>query len=640
MKLKSSIKTNLCKTYRAAGLPKDQAHSLLNQVELWVNESGVEWTVSRLKGLHHWYITQLGGVPNIPSWVSRKETAPKGPFKIPFLMKNKQNALAILSSHTAFEHDKITQKQLDKLYSGLHAPRVQDILKEGRFYLNTEKCPKIKYSSPTLRCLTGVSIPCGPRKIRLQDSPKREVVADAYISSWACVPTETLSFIEKAGLGQHKPEDLTPFGMPPVGHISCIQEPTLKARWISNPNRITQHFLTPLGEVWAGWLYALKTDCTLNQERGIQWARSKLEKGITLAATDLESATDRLNLDLCLDYLHLSKFGVRIARPKDQIKWKRTASCTLYLESVNHFKAISAGKWLFGSEELRWDVGWPLGTQPSFPLLGLTNNLCAYHACRKIGLDPQDSYRVIGDDIVLDQRIADAYQDNIQSLGGSINPTKSIVSNRAVEFAGYVIDRTRPYLKRLKARGLSDNSYMIAISNMGDQAKWLLRPRQRETWDELKYVPGVAVGIAYSQQSFGEPLGMRYQWYLTNVLAEETKVDPLLLEGEAMALKVALAWEESQFGIPNMEMTPKEFAGMFIPRDIASGVHPDKTAYVKTQSTDPRRKDGLSVLEQAESIIRKDTFEPYQVFKERTSERNFPNGKPLPKNPSQEGPSR
>jgi len=612
MELQSSIADSLCKTCRAAGLPQSQTHSIVNEVAKWYRSNGLEWTVERLKDLHHWYITREAGVPNIPNWVAHHSDSPKGPFRCVFSIKNKQKALAVLSLHTAFYHEQVSSKQLNKLLDGLNSAEVPNVVKrKNPPRVNEERIPKLHYESPTLQCLTGVSIPAGTKVYALQN-PNLETVARAYMRSWQDLPGETAEFLRGAKLTRHAPEVLLArHYRVPVGTLSCIQEPSLKARWISNPNRITQHFMRPLGEAWGDWLDRFPTDCTKIQDRGVNWARTKLKAGMTLAAADLTSATDKLNLSPCLDMVHKVMCGNTITEMLEQKAHGDRVN--LYLHSVKHFYDVSRGDWMLNGVPYAWKVGWPLGTRPSFPLLGLVNNICAMQASQEVGIPWKDSFRVLGDDIVMDARILPAYTRRIESLGGVVNPTKSIVSDKAVEFAGRVIEPQGSYLKRVKARDISDDSFMELMQLMGDQAKWLLKPRQRKVWEELRYIPGIAVDGPRSQESHGEPLALRYLWYLRHVDLPKVEPDIKILDAEQMAVQMV---EALRSHYPELDL--QEQAKWFIPRDIWEGVHPSKTAYTKVQDAgDPRRENGKSALEVAEARINNPGFVPYQTFKRR-----------------------
>jgi len=630
MEIPISTQDCLCKTLRAAGLTKDRTHRLVNEVAKWYRSSGVEWTVDRLKGLHHWYITKLGDVPNIPSWIATKGGKPKGPFRCVFDMKNKQKALAILSCHTVFVNSKVTAKQLMKLKEGLQSKEVPNVV--SKRVVGKPKIPKLIYESPDLSCLTGISIPVGFGVIRLDTPRDRDKEAKAYMESWKWCPWETVKFLQTAKLTQHAPPIIatqTGSSRVPVGTLVCLQEPSLKARWISNPNRITQHFLRPLQGVWSRWLEKLPTDCTYDQNRGVSWARDRILAGDKLAATDLTSSTDKLNLQPCLDLVHKFCIGSRISTSEDVEHWDRDWTGIQYLLAVKHFCDVSRGGWLRGRELDKWEVGWPLGTAPSFSLLGLTNNLVAAKSARDVGLDPAKSYRVIGDDIVMDHKMLESYTRNIQLFGGELNPSKVIVSNKAVEFAGRIITAEGSYLKRVKSRDISDDSFMEIMSLMGEQAKSLLKPRQKRVWNELKYVPGIAVDGPYSREAHGEPLSVRYFWALKHVLQEKIEPDVPTKTGGQIARDLALSLK-ADLCRPKLQIAEYVAQERFIPCDLWEVNKPRATA-LNTQGGDPRRKNGKSFLQQMESLLEKERFTSYQVFKSALLGQTNPNGeKDLP----------
>jgi hypothetical protein len=141
----------------------------------------------------------------------------------------------------------------------------------------------------------------------------------------------------------------------------------------------------------------------------------------------------------------------------------------------------------------------------------------ARDAAYRAGLSPEDTYRVIGDDIVMDERILDMYVSNVEAMGGLINHSKTLTSDRVAEFAGRIIFPNRVCRKTYKFRDPGDNSFIEYVSDLGLQAVGLLRARQRRMWDEFKYIPGIAVDGPWSQNSYGEPLDKRLGWALTEV---------------------------------------------------------------------------------------------------------------------------
>jgi len=611
-----NIQNCMCKSLRASGLPQAQAHQILNTVAKWEKNNGVEWTVERIKSLHHWYISRLAGTPNIPSWVAHRGGTPRGPFKCVFLMKNKQKALAILSIHTAYFHNQISSKQWNKVRSALGTKEVRRIPGWKVHYMKVKYpsyIPKLEYTSPTFTCLTGVSIPVGSKRRHLGKHANVHDVAQAYCESWKTVPKETVEFLRKDPANIfHTPAYTSLYdGCDTVGQLVCIQEASLKARWIANPNRISQHFLDPLKVEWKNWLSRLPTDSTDDQTSGVVWAQRKLREGKTLVGADLTSASDTLSLWPCLDLVHKYFCGTVIDSPNARYCWNSSERGKRYLEAVDHFSAISRGEWLApDGMKFRWEAGQPLGTGPSFNLLGLTNNLIGLMAHEKSGLPDnwRDCYRVIGDDIVMRAEMFDEYSKMITKLGGVVNTDKTLVSNRAIEFAGMVITKDLSCLKRVKATGLSDNSFMTVMSLMGDQAKWLLRPRQKKVWNEFRYVPGFVTGGNYPLHSIGnETLVDRYHWYLKHVFAEKVKPDKQEMSREAFATALPLYLKEK--GFDSMAVS------LYMPADLFEGVQPSMTAHRSQVNRDPRLVNGLTTLESLEKILKQDRFMSFQEFK-------------------------
>jgi len=249
---------------------------------------------------------------------------------------------------------------------------------------------------------------------------------------------------------------------------------------------------------------------------------------------------------------------------------------------------------------------------------------------------------VLGDDLVIETRAWDHYIKFISQLGGVVNPAKSFSSDTAAEFAGLVIDRHSCHLKRVKARDLSDNSFMVTMSVLGEQASSLLRPRQRKVWNELKFVPGVAVEGNYSRQSYGEPLSLRYQWYLRHVASNRTDKDDGLYDHPQAFLRMMMSLKQGCH-----DLASEEQAKWFVPRGVVAASKPqredapkpdqallaaDKNVKVKDRivaslpikeanlgpvpkSGDPRLENGKTALQSGEDILEKDTFISYPSFK-------------------------
>jgi hypothetical protein len=627
--MEKSIKTVLCKGLRACGLRKEESEEIVNLIAKWVANNGPEWTNGRLKDLKQWYESYLAGAPAPPPWFKHsKEGLPLGIWGRLFRTKNQAKVLAVLSSNTVLVHrgNRPLASQVEKFHgsltgairptgrpdpdyirdkevfgpplvavSGGHTPnRVVEKFLDPRFLI-----------PPTTADMTKrVPVDHGRKTI---STDSKEARAKALRQSWACTPWPSLMLLEQMGLYDWMPVD-DPFhsvsveDSPVAGRIACLQEPGLKARWIGNPNRISQHLMFPLREVWNTFDEMDPCTCTTDQDRGVRWAQEKLRQGVTLSGADLTSASDLLELDSCLALLDDCYFR---SLGEDQ-RW-------LYDLHVEHFRRISRMDWVvperygFHVPTVRWEKGWCLGTAPSFPLLSLVNSRLAAWACADRGLDPADSYRVIGDDIIMISELTDAYYDRLAAFGGVINQSKTLTSDRVAEFAGRVITPERVMLKTYKFKEPSDNSFMLIPRDLGPQAKALLRPRQRRVWEVFKYMPGIAIDGPWSYDSFGEPLDRRLIWayiYTGSLLEDRDPVDPSLTTVEADLLYTRLATAgtaETPLGGPKLQ---REGDADYLSAEVLDS--PRKS------SSDPRYQGrDCTLLEYLEQVISESRFKRY-----------------------------
>lgn len=613
--MENSIKAHLCKSIRSCGLRKEETLELVNTIEKWYDSCGPEWVVARLKDYVQWYETYLAGDPQPPPWVAHNRSKlPVGIFGYVFKQRNPARALAVLSGHTVFKSRKITPNQKEKFLDGLSAKGQRtkpEILAE--FPLGKRvRLPKLRVTPPSFDAISGFSIPISSEEGKVFiDSPEARILA--YCDSWQNVPLPTLRLLRRERALEQVPPALLEeggvdglFAIYPsqeseAGFIGCIQEPSMKARWIANPNRISQAYMEPFGSHLYQILKSLPTDCTFNQESGITWVQEQLKGNVTLAGADLSSATDLLDRELCMEVISRHYLG----RPLKEEGWTDPTEIT-YRSHIQHFMDIASMEWVFPTGgTVKWAQGQPLGTYPSFAILGLTNNLLGEVACSKAGI-PKDSFRVIGDDIILDVRAMSHYIELVEAFGGKINHQKSLTSSRCAEFAGRVILPDRSMNKTVKFKEVSDNSFMEIISSLGDQAKGLLRPRQRKQYDIFKYVPGIVVDGPFPKQSFGIPLELRYIWYLLHsglckerVVPDKDKYDSFQF-GMKIYYTLAEKGRASEFELS----VPLSFADDF-QSSLASAV---------VKKGDPRLKNGKSLLQVLEEITSSERFQSLQDY--------------------------
>lgn len=687
--MEKSIKNHLCKYVRGCGLSKEDTHKYIDQIETWYDSCGVEWTVSRLKDYHHWYISLQAGKPQIPEWYgSTKSGYPKGIMKIVFNQRNPQRALALLSVHTAFVHVAISRSQTEKFVNAINAPELKTKWTEIKYEVmpphlkrcQTHGIPHLSsYDSPGFDCLTGTTIPCGGRALHLDNQSRRdrEQVVKAYCNSWLSVPDETLRFIGFTGQAGAVPlymsdrvNDLVHRELSrtansaksamsrTVGKISFIQEPSLKARVIANPNRIAQHYMRPLQEAWGWELKQIPSDCTFNQEKGVQWVKEKLQNGVQLSSTDLSSATDLLDLFGCLDCVHRTVFGLKphdyhkmcnYSFIHDQEQTLGTKWAT-YLRHVTYFCEMSRARWESPVEGQgsSWKRGQPLGTAPSFFLLGLTNNSVGYNAAVKAGLDPWDSFRVIGDDIIMDSRMESFYREMITRLGAEINDSKCISSNKVVEFAGRVITKSQDFLKRVKFKEISDNQFIKLVGMLGDQSVSLLKPRQKRQWNNFKYVPGFVVSGPYSPNSQNEPLSLRYDWYLRASGLSDERSEPEREQIDAVTMCNTIYFTLKEVASRDEDSNPGQWAttewfNSVVPQHFSEDFQSSIATALKTGKGDPRLpKDGKTMLEVFEDVSTNGAFQSYLKWKQQQTTGLTTSGKhisPLESKPKRRKPS-
>lgn len=562
-----TIRNNLCKGLRACGIPKSQTHQLLNIVEKWYDSSGPEWTVSRIKALRQWYETSLAGNPVAPKWFRRsKEGLPIGIWKWVFDLPTAK-ALGVLSLDTVFYEKEVSETQKEKFLKGLRGgnpdpERVQALEQlASRFsesvhlnlivpkYLRDHGLSSIPL--PTLFDMNG-SVPFMGGHSTMRPNGSLGDALKALELSWDDLPQVTFDFLDSMNLlgfmpmkvlGNEYQLELDRKRSSVVGRIGVIQEPELKARIVANPNRVLQVTLDPLKELYMRTARALPSDCTHDQKSGLQWVQAMLRQGCELAGSDMTSASDLLDLESCLRLCD-AMYGF--------------SAIDRYSEFRDYFLEVSRSEWYcpFLQKNVRWAHGDPLGTGPSFGLLTLTNNavglISTCMATAKGLIEPGDTvnqplFRVIGDDIIMDARLESFYTKCIEVLGGEINHQKTLKSDKVAEFAGHVVTPQQIYLKRYKYTEPSDNSFMSYVSQLGDQAKYMLRPKQRQVYSIFKEVPGIVVEGPWMQDSYGVKLSERYQWYLEEVKPVLDREDPdlKLQDYDLVQLEAKLALAES-----------------------------------------------------------------------------------------------
>lgn len=624
-----NIQRDLCKGIRAVGIPKKQALTIVNQMIKWVNCNGVEWTNSRIKDYRQWYETYLAGHPQPPKWFKKTRTnMPTGIFGYVFKL-SKAKALGVLACNTAFLLEKASDTQIKKFEKALEGNGFKGVVKPYKNSLGwgvkllkpNTKIPRRLDSieSPTIFDMTG-SCPVEEGQRTLRPNGNKGIALKALEDSWRAIPQVTFDFLDRMDMLDYMP--LSVLGnayqleldrprSSIVGRVSFLQQAQCKLRTVGNPNRVLQVTLEPLKKLYMGLAKSLKTDVTFDQESGIAWVQQQLKAGVTLAGSDMTSASDLLEVKSCLNLVTELFDLSRIEH---------------YPEFVDYFYKVSRSKWWCPDlgREVSWKQGNVLGTGPSFGLLTLTNNslgLLAYLFAQSKNdlskdLKPEDTFRVVGDDIIMRAEMAPYYTFLVEKYGGEINHSKTLTSKIVAEFAGRIITADNCYLKAIKYKDPSDNSFMSYISQLGPQAKYFLKPKQRQVFERLKEVPGIAVPGPFLGDSYGLSFVDRYNWYLEEVQPLFERIEPdrttSIMGLELLKAQVQLEAEGRERNDPRSSWNTEDYVSPFFPEDYLSS---ETNASFKIGG-DPRLTNGKTVLDSFyEKVVENEDFKDFSSWK-------------------------
>jgi hypothetical protein len=255
-------------------------------------------------------------------------------------------------------------------------------------------------------------------------------------------------------------------------------------RDIAVPNRFIQAALEPISDRLYHLLRRLPKDATFNQERfDIVLVNRVTNDNLYQGSVDLSKATDNLprswgiaiveslmaHCDLTPEERMLTHiFGEESSRI--QIEDEARRSWTL-------FKDVSSANWIDDGYVDHWKVGQPLGSLPSFALLGITHNLLLEAIGCSIGL-LHSPYVILGDDLVVfSRKLRQKYIRELSSRSIPLSLHKSYTGELS-EFAG------KTYVKKCTPFHCSDhnpltwNSLFDYQRATGIRIPWENLPRQ------------------------------------------------------------------------------------------------------------------------------------------------------------------
>lgn len=238
--------------------------------------------------------------------------------------------------------------------------------------------------------------------------------------------------------------------------LSVVKDPEGKSRIIAVLDYWTQSALKPLHITVMAMLRRMKGDCTFNQQKFHSW----LPRVGPYYSLDLSNATDRFPVEFQREILS------HMTNPEYAKAWQRLLTEQEFTASWNQ-------------ETYKYAAGQPMGAYSSWAIFTLCHHLVVRIAAMRAGYSPQWSkYALLGDDIVLtDSKVKEAYSSIMESLGVSISPTKSHVSQDTYEMAKRWIHRgheiTGAPIKQI-LKGASSISFMDVVQTINDiEDRWL-----------------------------------------------------------------------------------------------------------------------------------------------------------------------
>jgi hypothetical protein len=118
-----------------------------------------------------------------------------------------------------------------------------------------------------------------------------------------------------------------------------------------------------------------------------------------------------------------------VVRPERFQEWEEERT------SIELFYTVARANWLDGTYFVKWKVGQPLGSLPSFAMLSITHNLLVESLALSLGLG-HSPYFILGDDIVItNKKLRKRYIRELSSRAIPLSLHKSF-EGRLSEFAG------------------------------------------------------------------------------------------------------------------------------------------------------------------------------------------------------------
>lgn len=523
----------------ALGVPASVSFETVAIVQKWLERSGPEWTVNRLKQLKQELISRLSDGDFRAPWVGRnKDSLPRGPFSWFFRqalsMRDDKISLAInsLMIYSSFVSESITENQRKKFFSSMESTDETGLLSTPKLHPRISKdhpAQLVRYwplyflkpaMSPN-KYQPGIDSKSYPEddyveqfKFVLGSSVCRSLIINHSQYAKASLPLDHYMMCSPDVIADPvRSLNAHPVVRQCVGKISFIQEPGYKLRAVANPSRIIQCMLNPLKGFLKELLLELPTDCTNDQDSGIARIQGWLREGKRCHSIDLSDATNTFPRNY-----QISLAGKMIDQVVDE-EYRQTL-----LESLEILTECCEAPW-FSKEgntvtKHRFTRGQPLGLGPSFFLFAYTHNVLLEGLCVKHGIQ-NSPFVVLGDDVCIsNEDLARLYRATLNNLGCKISESKSIVSEKFAEFAGVLITPVRR-IHQHKWRDLTDSNFIDFCRQFGHRSVKLLTRRQRAVIEAIAEIPSEIGGMGWNPK--GKSLHERLSTPIAQMLLEKSE---------------------------------------------------------------------------------------------------------------------
>lgn len=473
----------ICQRLSVFGVPAVWHKQFSVCVNRWVQCSGVEWTVKRLKSLKVDLYRDHSGLPLLTP-AARNGNKFKGVIGSLFKWSHKsernfQSVVHTLMVYSLFKNHKLSDSQREKFVSAINASTYtpcKKFLEDFAIFIEHQtQGRKLKIGKPQsmlfYRGSPGKKAPVINHRSVMQDmsgiTSLTYFATDAHFELLGKYPSLYGPVTEGVDLSTFKEsirsQDLDDNDVLLGGEVHFLQEPGLKLRAIASPFLVHQEALKPFGQALYQFMHTLPWDCTHDHTKPVGPIQQHLSSGKKIHSVDLSNATDYFPLE---------------------VQVKALVALIGHHPAIDLFVQISRSEWKSSIGPIRWLQGQPLGLYPSFASFGITHG---YLLSFLLGKRYEGEFYVLGDDvIILNDQLYDKYKRYLGYLGCPYSPDKTISSNSLCEFAGKVITSTQ-VIPAYKWREVSNDNFIDLVRNYGRRAVTLLSPIQRWVVERIQH---------------------------------------------------------------------------------------------------------------------------------------------------------